>query len=103
MKARRIISGIVVVLLTLFLAGFATGIVPLRYYRVYDDGNGEVYSGYVQNGQFVGTVAITYSDGGHYLGGLKDMRFDGAGVYTYPDGKSVSGIFKDGSLVAPAP
>ncbi|MDR1016496.1 MAG: hypothetical protein LBL67_03370 [Coriobacteriales bacterium] len=92
---------ILALLLTLALAGFATGIIPLALPATYDDGNGEVFSGMVEDGHFSGPVTVRFSDGSSYVGALKDMRFDGYGTYIFPDGHRLSGYFSGGQFVQP--
>lgn len=95
-KAVRKAAFIIAIAATICAALFALGVIAMPHYTVWNDGHGNVYSGKILRGAWVGEVRIEYSDGAEYVGTLKDGHWDGYGTYRTADGKEYSGKFTDG-------
>ena len=98
-KKKSIVSWIVIVALSLCAALYALGVIAIPTHIVWDDGHGNVFSGVVEKGQWVGDVRIEYKDGSIYVGTLKNGQWDGYGKFISVEGWEFSGEFEEGSRI----
>ncbi len=98
-KRAQTVTGIIAVVISLLLAAYALGAFRIPVLITETDSSGNVYTGSLNYGEFVGPVKITFVDGSVWEGELKKGLLDGLGTFTSAEGWIYTGNFDEGELL----